>query len=123
MKNLFVISAACVALTGCSGRIVNQGEKVGSVIKVSSQGYWNKTNEVEIVRGGINGGSGAFSTTPLHATIADQDLLRKAQNALDQQYEVKVKYDDYWCYTWLYSESDCVFLTSIEPLKAKAEGK
>jgi hypothetical protein len=79
---------------------------------------WIKTWEIEIVRGGMNGGSGSFSTTPLHATINDAGLLAKAQDALDKQYEVKVTYTDYFCYvSSMKSENDCVFITNIEPLR------
>jgi hypothetical protein len=111
------LGASMLMLSGCSGRLVNQGEKVGSVIKVAQQGMWVKTWEIEVVRGGMSNGSGAFSTTPLHATINDPDLLKKAQKAFDEQYEVKVTYNDYYCWTSMQSESSCVFVSSIDPLR------
>jgi len=113
MKTLVVVTAA-LALTGCSGRIVNQGEKVGTVIKLAQQGFFVKTWEGELIRGGMSNGSGGFSTKPLEFTINDEGLRRKVQDALDNQYEVRVTYNDYFCYTSIASENGCLFLSSIE---------
>lgn len=121
MKKLsaMVVAPLVLLLAGCT-RIVGTGDKVGSVIKVSNEGTFSKTNEIEIVRGGMNGGSGGFSTTPLLATINDPGILAKANDALDKQYEVKVKYVDYFeCTPWVSDSPGCRFITSIEPLKPR----
>jgi hypothetical protein len=104
--------ASMLTVTGCT-RITGQGEKVGSVIKVSNEGLLFKTNEVEIVRGGMNNGSGAFSTTPLNVTVNDPGILAKIQDALDKQYEVKVRYVDYF-WTPLSSDSNSRYLVDVE---------
>ena len=116
MNKWIVLMATITAagLMGCT-HDTGHGEKVGSVIKVAQEGLLFKTNEVEIVRGGMNGGSGSFSTTPLNATINDPGLLAKVKDALDKQYEVRVTYQDY-LWTPLSSDSSSRYLTGIEPM-------
>jgi hypothetical protein len=86
---------------GCSvscNRITGQGTKVGTVIKLSQEGFFSgcKTWEGELIRGGLANGSGGFSTTPLYFTINDLGLLKDTQAALDGQYEVEVTYTSYF---------------------------
>ena len=98
MKKAFILLA--FLLVGCN-RYTGHGEKVGTIIKLSQEGYWYKTWEGEMVRGGMNGGSGAFSTKPLHFTVRDESLLPKLQEAFDKQQEIVLFYDSYsnviWC--------------------------
>ena len=109
------VLAATALLAGC-GVNTGRGEKVGTIIKLSQEGIFNKTWEAEIVRGGMNNGNGAFSTTPLHLTITDSDTVTKAQDAFDKQYEVKVKYVSTLFAPWS-SEHDNKFAVDIEPLR------
>lgn len=112
------ISTAVLALVfffaGC-GHITGNGQKVGTIIKLSQEGFFIKTWEAEMVRGGMNGGSGSFSTTPLHVTIDNLTLLPAVQQAFDDQKEVVVSYQEKY-FTPFDSEcSDgCKFLTSIK---------
>lgn len=103
---------AVLAMTGCT-HLTGSGEKVGSVIKVSSEGQVFKTNEVEIVRGGMSNGSGGFSTTPLYATVNDDAILAQLKDALNKQYEVKVYYRDYFA-TPLSSDSSSRYIVAVE---------
>lgn len=112
---LCVTSALMLSTTGCT-HSMGGGEKVGSVIKIAQEGFFIKTNEVELVRGGMNGGSGAFWVTPLHCTVNDDALLAKFQDALDKQYEVKVQYRDYF-YTPISSDSNNRYCVSLQPFK------
>ena len=102
------------ASTGCT-HLTGSGTKVGSVIKVSSEGLFFKTNEVEIVRGGMNGGSGSFSTTPLNGTVTDDAVLAQLRDALNNQYEVEVQYRDY-LWTPISSDSASRYIVAVHKL-------
>lgn len=111
---IILLVAAVIIFSGCN-RFTGSGEKVGTVIKLAQEGYWYKTWEAELVRGGMNGGSGSFSVKPLHVTISDESLLPKVQKAFDEQKEVVVTYVEYANAFSTYSECNdgCKFLTSI----------
>lgn len=116
-KTFFIVLLIAVwCLFGCT-KVVSEGEKVGTVIKVAKQGVVCNTWEGELIRGGMSNGSGGFSTTPLHFTINDNGLLQKTKEALDGQYEVKVRYVEYFGPMSCASDSSAYFLTSIERLK------
>lgn len=110
---LFVAIAA-LAMTGCGEYMV--GEKVGTIIKLNQQGNLCKTWEGEMIRGGMNGGSGGFSATPFHFTIEDPELLAKAKESMEKGVELKVRYRQERA-TLCRSDSDDTFLTSLEPQK------
>lgn len=109
---LVVMAIVMLAFTGCT-HVVTEGSKVGTVIKLSQQGIVCKTWEGELLRGGMQGGSGGFSTTPLHFTVNDSGLLKATQDALEGQYEVDVKYVEYFGPMDCSSNSAATFLTSI----------
>jgi hypothetical protein len=88
------------------------GEKVGIFTKINSQGLIYKTYEAEIIRGGMNGGTGnlgqAFQFT------VPSSLYKDAHDALEAQAEVKIRYHQpFVCLTFT-SENACVFLDSVE---------
>lgn len=120
-KTLLYVAASLllVTSTGCT-KLTGNGEKVGTVIKVSQEGLFFKTNEVEIVRGGMNGGSGAFSTTPLNATVNDDELFQKLKDALNNQYEVRVYYRDY-LWTPLSSDSNSRYIVAMDKLERRKD--
>lgn len=99
---LIIILALIVSVVwGCSAscnRVVEQGTKVGTVIKLSQDGVLSscKTWEGELIRGGLSNGSGGFSTTPLYFTVNDPHLLQEVNKALDGQYEVEISYASYF---------------------------
>src|SRR5690606_5445213 len=81
------------------------GEKIGIFTKINEQGTIYRTHEGQIIRGGINQGSGSFGQT-FDFTIPDEMLLN-AHNALDSQKEVKIYYSQpFWCWR-MYSENNC----------------
>jgi hypothetical protein len=106
------IVAASLLLWGCwdTGR----GEKVGQIIKLNRQGLFCKTWEAELIRGGLNNGSGAASTL-FDFTIEDEKLVPDVQAALDGQYEVKIYYNMENA-TACRSDSQDHFLNKIERL-------
>lgn len=92
LKLLGLSLLATVLLTGC-GEIA-QGSKVGQVVKVNeSSGFFCKTVEVEIIRGGFNAGSGAMGGS-LHFTIENnnKDLVDLVKKAMLDGSEVEVDY-------------------------------
>lgn len=113
---ILMASLVAAALSGCT-HVVTEGGKVGTVIKLAQQGVLCKTWEGEIIRGGMNGGSGAFSTTPLFFTVNDPNILRDVNSALEGQYEVKVHYVEFLGPMGCSSSSNGHFLTRIERLR------
>jgi hypothetical protein len=109
-----ILFAALLLVCGCN-RMVGRGEKVGTIIKLAQEGFWVKTWEGEMIRGGMNSGNGAFSTKPLHFTVMDESLLPKVQAAFDNQKEVIVTYEERLNTFTFTSECNegCKFLTSI----------
>lgn len=93
------------------------GEKVGQIVKFSQQGWFNKTWEGQLIRGGMNGGSGAFGTVPFNFTIEDVNLANKVEQCMRDQTEVVVHYRIEGIYSPFRSESQGHFLASIEPAK------
>jgi hypothetical protein len=92
------------------------GEKIGQIVKINKQGTGIKTWEAELVRGGMNGGSGAIAMTPpFDFTIEDDELAAKAEKHMREQTEVIIKYRIEMFYSAWRSESNGVFLESIEP--------
>lgn len=89
MKQKLLIVALSVTLTNC-GDCGNEAH-VGSVVKLGKTGAVCKTWEAEIVRGGLNNGSGGVSATAFSFTIEDERLVRLVQDAFDKQYEIKVE--------------------------------
>ena len=123
MKIVKIAIVVALSLILCSCWQTATGEKVGTVIKFAQEGAFVNTWEGELIRGGMQGGSGAFSTTPLHFTVEDPALVQKVEEALTGQYEVVVKYRRE---AWAPFRSECnhkngqndigqcIFLTSIE---------
>ena len=92
MKQKLLIAALSITLTNC-GDCGNEAH-VGSVVKLGKTGAICKTWEAEIVRGGLNNGSGGVSATAFSFTIEDQRLIDLVQDAFDKQYEIKVEAHD-----------------------------
>lgn len=114
MKRRLIIPLASLLLISCKDQ--GYGEKVGQIIKLNKQGFFCKTWEAELIRGGMNNGSGAASTL-FDFTIEDPRLVAAVQDALDKQYEVKIHYN-MEAATACRSDSNDHFLNSIERLSA-----
>jgi len=89
MRYLLIL-IACLFLSACW--TTGAGEKIGSIVKIAKEGVICKTWEVQLIRGGMNGGSGSFGVTPFNFVIENEDLLKKAQDALTTGSEVIIKY-------------------------------
>lgn len=80
-----------LAFTACTFPNPGTGEKVGTIVKVSNEGLFCKTNEAQLIRGGMANGSGAFGVEPFNFTIPDH-LLAATTDAFQHQREVRISY-------------------------------
>lgn len=120
LKLLGLSLLASVLLTGCGETA--RGTKIGQVVKVNeASGFFCKTVEVEIIRGGFNAGSGAQGGS-LHFTIENNpkavDLVKQAM--LDGS-EIEVNYRREFA-TFCRSDSGSVFGDSVK-LVSETAGK
>lgn len=76
-------------LMGCGS--YSNGEKVGTIVKLAHEGRIHKTYEAELIRGGLNGGTGVMGT-PFDFTISNPVLLPIAYRAMEENKAVKITY-------------------------------
>lgn len=106
-----------VPLAGCWN--TGPGEKIGVLTKVASHGLFCQTWEAQIVRGGLNTGSGVMGQ-PFDFTIEQDDMAQTAQAALNKQQTVKIYYHSE-ANSFCRSESDSHFLDKIVVAEPKDE--
>ena len=97
------------------------GEKIGVITKLAKNGTFCQTWEAEIVRGGLNGGSGVVGQ-PFDFTIEDEQLVTQIKEALDNQKEVKIFYHSEGM-TFCRSNSGDHFLTKVEVVNEPSQSK
>lgn len=117
MKTSTIVAAlliACLA-TACGLNTPAEGEKIGTIVRVQRSGVLTKTWEGQLIRGGMNNGSGVMGIAPFHFTIEDPKLLTAVQAAMEHQTEVLVTYRDEGIYSFSRSDSGGTFLLSIRP--------
>lgn len=85
----YALLVLIMLLNGCWE--TESGEKVGNVVKLGREGMFVKTNEAELIRGGMANGSGSFGE-PFDFTIENEDVLQVIQYALENNKSVKIKY-------------------------------
>lgn len=116
MKTIAALLLVC--LCGCGlNTSPGNGEKIGTIVKLKKVGMMSKTWEAELIRGGMNNGSGSFSPTPLDFTIETEEDAARIKKFMEDQTEVLVKYRQEGCYSINRTESGGTFLVSIEPAK------
>ncbi len=113
-KKIIVLTLFSLTLLGCKEQA--KGIKVGHIVKCASEGFIFKTYECEIIRGGLNNSSGSFGKS-FHFTIENEDLIRIANKALNEQKEVKLSYHQEWTTLWRTETSDNSFADDIEVIK------
>lgn len=113
-KLLILSTLIMVLFTGCGE--VAKGTKIGQVIKVNeASGFFYKTIEVEIIRGGFSAGTGAQGGS-LHFTIENNpNNLEIVKKAMTDGSEVEVEYHKE-IVTMFRSDSDNVFGDKIKVL-------
>lgn len=115
IKKVFTAFGAIFALalmTGCWDK--GSGEKIGSITRIQKTGVFYQTWEAEIIRGGLNSGSGVVGNA-FHFTVESEELAEKVKQAMLAQQEVKITYREE-ALTWCRSDSNDYFLVKIEPL-------
>lgn len=76
-------------LTGCWETA--RGEKVGVIVKCAYEGIFIKTFECELIRGGMQNGSGSFGKS-FHFTAENPHDITILQTVLETQREVHISY-------------------------------
>jgi hypothetical protein len=105
MKRTLLLAASfsLLVLTGC--KVTGTGEKIGNVVNTSpDSGFMCPTMEIEIIRGGMAGGTGANGSA-FHGTVeSDRKTFDFLVKAMEERREVKVKWTKEFV-TWCRSES------------------
>ncbi len=115
MKNL-ALAAVLTLLVGCGvNGSPGTGEKVGQIVKLNKQGMIRETWEAELIRGGMNSGSGSFGTTPFDFTIENDDQAKEIARYLQNQQEVIITYRMEGIYSPFRTDSGGHFLVSVRP--------
>ena len=91
MKKILFISilSSSMLLSGCWETA--KGEKIGVIVKCANEGIFIKTYECELIRGGMNNGSGSFGKS-FHFTSENKNDISILEQALNSQKEVKITY-------------------------------
>lgn len=76
----------------CSIATPKSGQKIGQIVKLSNDGFFVKTCEVELIRGGFSDGSGVMGNV-FHFTIEKEELKTIAKKAMESQKEVIIEYE------------------------------
>lgn len=117
-KTAILALCAGLVLSGCGD--TGGGEKNGTITKLAVSGKFCKTNEMEIVRGGLNGGTGVNGAA-FDVTIDDPKLLKIAQDAIATGAEVQITYRTEWV-SFCRSDSNSTFLTGIKIIRQGIAG-
>ena len=99
-------------LAGCWD--TGSGEKLGTITRLQRTGLFCKTWEGEIIRGGLNAGSGVVGAA-FHFTIEDDALAEQVKKAMEAQQEVKITYRTE-ANSLCRSDSNSTFLSKIEAI-------
>ncbi len=106
-----------VVLTGCYD--TGSGKKVGMITKVAQEGFFYKTYEASIQRGGFNGGTGVNGQA-FGFTIENPELAKKVEDMMNRNAEVEISYKSEWI-TFARSENDNHFLVDIKEINAPVQ--
>lgn len=112
LRRIMVIALLPLFLAACWE--TGNGEKVGTITRLNKRGFFCQTWEGEIIRGGLNTGSGVMGAA-FHFTIEDQRLVPIVQKMMDTQQEVKIRFRSE-AISFCRSDSNSYFLVAIEPL-------
>jgi|SRR5882724_4543192 len=89
MKKIFISLFLCISISGCYE--TQKGEKIGTVIDSSYRGIIFKTNEISIIAGGIDDGTGAFSGKH-HFSVENKETMKKVEKSIVDRKNVKILY-------------------------------
>ena len=92
---VFVVLGGFVMMTSASGVVQSptSGVKRGVVVKLAEEGIFVKTQEAELIRGGLTNGSGVAGGEVFTFTVSDPAVLQQIRQALDTGEEIEIKYE------------------------------
>jgi hypothetical protein len=92
---VFVVLGGFVMMTSASGVVQSptSGVKRGVVVKLAEEGIFVKTQEAELIRGGLTNGSGVAGGEVFTFTVSDPAVLQQIRQALDTGDEIEIKYE------------------------------
>jgi len=105
----FIMLVLAIIFTGCVS--VGEGYKIGQVVKINEASGilpMCKTVEIEIIRGGFNGGSGVNGSSLSFTVENNPEMLNKLKTAMTNGQEVEVKFK-HELVSWCRSDSNSVF--------------
>lgn len=117
MKNKLSI-IGLLLLCGCGLNSPATGTRNGQIVMLKKEGIFSKTWECEIIKGGMNSGSGSFGQ-PFYFTVMSDADAKSLQSAMDAQQEIIIKYHKagfYWCAS---SASEGDFMDSFQVVTNK----
>jgi hypothetical protein len=118
MKYAIALILLCSMLACASIATQARVEKVGTIVKLHHGGIFCSTYDAELIRGGMNGGSGSFGVTPFDFTIENSSTADSVQRYLEQAPEVRITYRREGIYAACRSGAGGGdFLTSIAPAR------
>jgi hypothetical protein len=89
---MFGLMLASFAFSGCMCAKPTHGVKKGVIISVAEEGLFVPTYEAQLIRGGLQGSSGAMEQA-FDFNIKASPVLEAAQKALESGAEVEVEYE------------------------------
>ena len=123
MKKVLFVAIAAVGLTGCFD--YSEGDRIGTVVKLSQRGFFCKTWEGQMYLGGmrkqtdthVDGNGRAYSTSSMVAntfdfTVENPALVTVLLTALETAEPVRVKYRQELV-TFCRSDSDNYFVEQV----------
>lgn len=102
--------ATVFLLSGCS--YSGESQRNGQIVKISSEGFINRTTEVEIIKGSLGNGNGAFGSK-FDFTINNPNLLNIANQAFEKGKEIIVTYHSTAFCPLGSANNDCNFADNI----------
>lgn len=119
---LFSLVVAFMGACTCNTQ-PGTGEKIGQVVKLSKVGIRCQTWEGQLIRGGMNGGSGSFGTVPFDFTIERESDAALVQHFMETQTEIRLRYRTDFLRSACASESDNHFFESAVPVSDTTKGR
>lgn len=115
MKKFLFVVLVSLFVAACGANNPVDGEKIGMIVRLEKSGVLFKTWEGQLIRGGMNDGSGVMGIQPFHFTIEDQRLVDQVREAMENQTEVLITYETEGIYSAARSDSGGTFLKSLRP--------
>ena len=118
MKKIIYVILLMVPLIFSGCWTTSEGKKIGQITAIAQQGLIIKTWEAQIVRGGINNGSGVTGQVTHFTVENNPELVKKLTNSMNNGTEVEVTFHEELV-SLFRSESGSMFADSAEIIERK----